>query len=325
MLKGRTRSSYGRSTLPKLPIIPDVSVEDLNTEVGNVVNQPLGTKAKIADKEAKQSSQYGCASTWPPRKADWRRVVHEWMSLKEEIDPLADQPPLTDKPKEGPVREQSQVPELQVLEHKPAGSLLLEWQDRFNRSSEDSGKPSSNASTLVPPSCHKNKFNLPPPPPDWVPPKSAWSDTTASSIRERDGRGLRSRLRSLSLTRALRRVMERSPSPSRSTDTKIAQILDDHDARLSVVRAETHHKIVSKKVKRRSASDTDAKPKQPYQNVLEASEMLKKRLFRRSVPDEKELLGSGSEETVDEKERPKSLPSSRAPKLKPSTVVVPWV
>lgn len=301
----------------------DTSKIDVKTEVGSILTQHLKTQGKGVAKQATPSSHYGSASTWPPRKEKWRRIVDDWMSIKEEVESPDTQPSLTCAPEEREVGEQSRVPKLQALYHQPVGSLLLEWQDCFNRSSEESAGPSSNASTLV--SSINNKFNLPAPPSDWVPPKSAWSDTTAASIRERDGRGLRSRLRSLSLTRALRRVMERSPSPSRDTDTKIAQIIDDHDAKLSAVRAETHHKIVSKKVKRRRASEPGVKPKQRYQDIIEASAILQKRVLRRSVPEEKQLLGRTSEGELLEKDRPMSLPISKAPKLNLNTFIVPWV
>jgi hypothetical protein len=85
--------------------------------------------------------------------------------------------------------------------------------------------------------------------------------------------------------------------------------------------------IVTKKIKRRRASEPGAEPKKRYQDVIEASANFRKRVLRRSIPDEEQLLQVGKDfrEKPLEKERPTSLPITKAPKLKLNTAIIPWV
>lgn len=351
----RARSTYRRYSKPRLPTIPDASVEgesrqefircfesftdmagtDLKANADMLVTKTSKDKGKGIKKELPHGREtpeesayvnhYGQASTWPVRKADWHTIVEEWTpELPHSISSL------TDVPEPLHVQKRFQHQELGRFRPslQPTRPYRPGWQSRVYRScTEDAGEASSSKSPppvrswdddfdlLSPPNSPDlppkiNTFNRPEPPSDWVCPSSAWSVTTAASIRSR--KGLRSRLRSSSFMKAIRRAVD----PDNWTPAELSRLVDAEDAKLSAVRGKTHRVIVAKR--QASLAPVD-QPKPRHQDVLVASASFRKRLLRRSLPDE---IPGSSEEALS-KPRPTSLPSEKATKLEKQAMVVP--
>jgi hypothetical protein len=344
----RARSTYRRYSKPRLPAIPDASVEgesrqqfircfesftyttgtDLKANADMLIPKPTKDKGKGIEKELPHGKEtpeesahvnhYGQASTWPVRRSDWHTIVEEWTpELPHSISSLADVPEPLHIHKRFQHQELGRFrPSLQ-----PTRPYRPGWQSRVYRScTDDAVGPSSSKSPpaevegppvrsrdddfdlLSPPNSPDlpPKTNRPEPPSDWVCPSSAWSVTTAASIRSR--KGLRSRLRSSSFVQALRRAVD----PDNWTPAELSRLVDADEAKLSAVRAKTHRAIVAKR--QASLAPVD-QPKPRHQDVLVASASFRKRLLRRSLPDE--FPGSSEEALL--KPRPTSLPAQKAP------------
>lgn len=169
------------------------------------------------------------------------------------------------------------------------------------------------STTVNVPTARYNPFNLPPPPPNWVQPPSAWSYTTASSIRERTRPSIRSRIRSSSVAGAIRRAFERNENPMPSADDKLA-----------ADRAKTHKKVVAKKLTKRPMSTQPILQTQGHQDLLQASASFRRRLFRRSTVDEVDVSGDGADGSRGR--RRSSFPARKRFGLEaPTNMVMPWV